>query len=145
MYFSSYLCLWLPRRVVDFEILLIKWIPIIYITEQSAKETVQRNETGKRVVKSRNQKKVEDSADESKEDVDAKNDIITDWDSQHSIDGDEKEETKDDDEEENDTETVETSKNAASKNGGTTEKKVEQKDELKTLINDWGDDDEDNF
>lgn len=143
MYFSSYLCLWLPRRVVDFEILLIKWIPIIYITEQSAKETVQRNETGKRVVKSRNQKKVEDSADESKEDVDAKNDIITYWDSQHSIDGDEKEETKDDDEEEN--ETVETSKNAASKNGGTTEKKVEQKDELKTLINDWGDDDEDNF
>lgn len=99
------------------------------------------------MVKARIQKKVEDSADEAKDEGDVKNEIITDWDSQHSVDGDEKEEAKDDDEEENDSEAVESSKIEASKNGGsvTTEKKVEQKDELKTLINDWGDDDEDNF
>lgn len=95
-------------------------------------------------MKSRIQKKVEDSPDDAKDEIDVKNDIITDWDSQNSIDGDEKEEIKGEDEEENDSEAVESSKIAASKNGGT-EKKVEQKDELKTLINDWGDDDEDNF
>lgn len=102
---------------------------------------VKRSEPTKIVGKARVQKKSDDS------EIKAQKDESAEWEGQNDGDAVAMDEDAKDEEHDDSKEDDEPSRSVANKNGGNVapEKKRESKTELKTLIGDWGDDEEDAF